>query len=617
MDLQYTPYTLPLIGALALTVAGTVVSLNRREGSVESWSAALQVAAGLWVLCNLLMISTTSREWILRFYQLFFPCIALVVVAMMGFTLQFTGRGEWLTRRRLGLLCLYPTAAAVVSATNRYHNLAFANPTMDTSGSFVVLTVEFGPAVYANFLAGYALVGVYTALLVLQVLRSRNVYRSLSFVFLVMVVVMSVAPLPTLLGVSPFPYWMLFTMAYLVVGLGTFLATTSITAVRMLPVDRIVAAVSSGSGDVVPLARNAILQEVDNGILVLDSKGRVVDINQTAKVMLSLGQPVGRRLSKITDEDRTSGSEALESVLWGDESLREIRDQVWVETERGRRCYDTRITRLTDSNDNLAGFVALLHDITEQKESEQQLQQQRNELRTQTQQLEHQNERLDQFASIVSHDLRNPLNVATGNIDIALSEADDAEIVEIERDRLETVRSAHDRMSDIIDDALTLARDGKAITETEPVTLAAVAEEAWSNVETTAATLEIAEDGSLAADRDRLLTAFENLIRNSLDHGRSGDDHLTVRVGLLEADGFYAEDDGVGIPPGERDRVFEYGHTTSTEGTGLGLSIVSDIVNGHGWTIDLTESTDGGARVEISGVSMLTRTLSDEPMTSE
>ncbi len=617
MDLQYTRYTLPLIGALALTVGGTAVSLNRREGSVESWSAALQVAAGLWVLCNLLMISTTSREWILRFYQLFFPCIALVVVAMMGFTLQFTGRGEWLTRRRLGLLCLYPAAAAVVSATNRYHNLVFANPTMDTSGSLVVLTVEFGPAVYANFLVGYALIGVYTALLVLQVLRSRNVYRSLSFVFLVMVVVMSVAPLPTLLGVSPFPYWLLFAMAYLVVGLGTFLATTSITAVRMLPVDRIVAAVSSGSGDVVPLARTVILQEVDNGILVLDPKGRVVDINQTAKVMLGLDQPVGRRLSKITDEDLTSGSEVLESVLWGDESLREIRDQVWVETERGRRCYDTRITRLTDSNDNLAGFVVLLHDITEQKESEQQLQQQRNELRTQTQQLEHQNERLDQFASIVSHDLRNPLNVATGNIDIALSDADDAEIVEIGRGRLETVRSAHDRMSDIIDDALTLARDGKAITETEPVTLAAVAEEAWSNVETTAATLEIAEDGSLAADRARLLTAFENLIRNSLDHGRSGDDHLTVRVGLLEADGFYVEDDGVGIPPGERDRVFEYGHTTSTAGTGLGLSIVSDIVNGHGWTIDLTESTDGGARVEISGVSMLTRTLSDEPMTSE
>jgi signal transduction histidine kinase len=137
------------------------------------------------------------------------------------------------------------------------------------------------------------------------------------------------------------------------------------------------------------------------------------------------------------------------------------------------------------------------------------------------------------------------------------------------------------------------------------VTVSAVAEEARSNVETGAATLEVASSGELDADRDRLLTVFENLIRNSLDHGRSGDRALTLRVGLLDDHrGFYIEDDGSGIPPDERGEVFDHGYTTSAEGTGLGLSIVRDIVRGHGWTIEASESADGGARFEVTEISV-------------
>jgi len=76
---------------------------------------------------------------------------------------------------------------------------------------------------------------------------------------------------------------------------------------------------------------------------------------------------------------------------------------------------------------------------------------------------------------------------------------------------------------------------------------------------------------------------------------------VMVTVGVL-TDGFYVEDDGPGIPPDRRDRVFDSGYTSAEDGTGLGLNIVERIVEAHGWEIAVTEGHDGGARFEITGV---------------
>jgi signal transduction histidine kinase len=87
-------------------------------------------------------------------------------------------------------------------------------------------------------------------------------------------------------------------------------------------------------------------------------------------------------------------------------------------------------------------------------------------------------------------------------------------------------------------------------------------------------------------------------MRNAIEHTEQT---VTVTIGEFE-DGFYIEDDGDGIPEDERDDVFAPGYTTTDDGTGFGLSIVSDIVEAHGWEIRLTDSADGGARFEITGV---------------
>jgi PAS domain S-box-containing protein len=208
-------------------------------------------------------------------------------------------------------------------------------------------------------------------------------------------------------------------------------------------------------------------------------------------------------------------------------------------------------------------------------------------------QLRQTNEQLEEFSSVVSHDLRNPLNVAEGRLELATEECDS--------EHLDAIGDALDRMDGLISDLLVLAREGNSATEIVPVRLATISENCWRNVDTADATLVADVDRTIRADESRLQQLFENLIRNAVEHG--GDD-VTVTVGELD-DGFYIEDDGPGIPPDERDDVFDAGYSTQAEGTGFGLRIVEQIVNAHNWEINVTEGTEGGARFEITEVEFV------------
>jgi nitrogen-specific signal transduction histidine kinase len=209
-----------------------------------------------------------------------------------------------------------------------------------------------------------------------------------------------------------------------------------------------------------------------------------------------------------------------------------------------------------------------------------------------TERLARQNEKLERFASIVSHDLRSPLGLVSGSVELAKETGDLTQLDRCER--------AVERMNTLIDDLLTMARAGKSIDEQEPVVVSELVTESWQTLQTADATLDNRAEQTVR-DRTRLRQLFENLIRNSVQHGG---DSVTVTVDDLP-DGFAVGDDGPGIPTDERDRVFESGYSTREDGTGLGLSIVAEIAEAHGWTVDATESADGGARVEVTGVDIV------------
>ncbi len=217
--------------------------------------------------------------------------------------------------------------------------------------------------------------------------------------------------------------------------------------------------------------------------------------------------------------------------------------------------------------------------------------------------LRRQNDRLEEFASVVSHDLRNPLTVAQGELELARENHDS--------EHLAHLGDALDRMANITEDTLRLARHGGSVEDPRRVDLGTFADRCWSVVSTDDATLTV-ENVVIRADDGRLQHVLENLFRNAVEHGstspRSTSSHedgaIAVRIGGLP-DGFYVEDDGVGIPEAERDRVFEPGHTTTETGTGFGLAIVEEFATAHGWDVQVTESEAGGARFEFTGVERL------------
>ena len=211
------------------------------------------------------------------------------------------------------------------------------------------------------------------------------------------------------------------------------------------------------------------------------------------------------------------------------------------------------------------------------------------------QQLHHQNQQLERFVDVVSHDLRNPLEVSLSRLELA-QEALDADDPAAEHVRI--ARESNERMRTMIDDLLSLARQGKAVGEAEPVRLDEVARTAWSTVDTGDATLDVTADRTIEADWNRLAELFENLLRNAVEHCGCPLDTLTVTVGTTR-DGFYLEDDGCGIDDAVRESLFDEGVTTAEEGTGLGLSIVETIAEAHGWTVSVGESAAGGARFDF------------------
>lgn len=204
----------------------------------------------------------------------------------------------------------------------------------------------------------------------------------------------------------------------------------------------------------------------------------------------------------------------------------------------------------------------------------------------------------ERIATVVSHDLRNPLDVAKAHLQAARETG--------EAEHFDRLGAAHDRMERIIQDVLTLSRGESTVDPVPDVDVGEVAADAWSTVDTREGTVTVDPDlPTVEADPDRLQRLFENLFRNSVEHGDTygSDGGVAVRVAATD-DGFLVADDGPGIDAADRDRVFDPGYTADGSGTGLGLTIVERIARAHQWTVSVGPSDASGAefRFDLGGV---------------
>ncbi|ELZ09457.1 multi-sensor signal transduction histidine kinase [Halovivax asiaticus JCM 14624] len=375
------------------------------------------------------------------------------------------------------------------------------------------------------------------------------------------------------------------------------------------------------------LARfRTIVETAPIGLFSLDETGTITWANDefVAPFAESADEIVGESFQTLVErgyfapEEIDSYVERVRTLLSDDTDVTEITHEPRLHTPDGEtRTYRATLTTLPLDDGEFTGTVNAFREITDERRYQREL--------------ERQNDRLEQFASLVSHDLRNPLNVAQGH----------AELLEgaVEHDSTTEISWALERMETLIDDLLALARQGETVGEPERVNLGAVVDEAWAVVEGPV-TLRHDVAGTVLADRSRLCELLTNLFRNVVDHGIADDTGATdpnatqatdhdshanvsadneqhptnepesareISVGWIDGDsnpavepsGFLVADDGPGLPNVD---VFEAGVTTDPDGTGIGLAIVAEIAEAHGWTVTAGESASGGARFEFRGV---------------
>jgi len=561
------------IGYLASSVlAGVIAAVlavyawrNRSEPGAVPLSV-IMAGATIWNAMVALQV-LTEPVWLTAIWvRILYVAIAVGVGSWFAFGLEFTGREQYLTRRTALLLSVHPAAVALVVSV-----APDAMATIGPGDGVTGIETTWGPVFAVHSLYSYGLLTLGLLLLLEYLIRAHSIYRWQGLAVLVGALGPFLGNVGYVLDVVPEDP---SAISYVVTGLAFSWAIFSYKFM-----------------DLSPVARDQLVDELEDAMFVLDREDRFTDLNPAAERLLDVDSEA------VIGEPAEAVLSAYPEVYERYRDVERTRDELEIQLGDQVRTFEIRISPLYDAHDRLVARQFLLHDNTHQRERQQRL--------------EHQNEQLERFASVVSHDLRNPINVARGYVQMA-KESNDP-------DPLQEVEQSLDRMEAIIEDVLTMAREGQKLDEPEPVDLAAVTRDAWEHVDTDDASLECPETMTVEADRDKLQRLLENLLRNALDHIENTP---TITVGTIDPDdaaallgseeaaavldreevGFYVADDGPGIPEAEREAVLDAGYTTAEDGTGLGLSIVQSIAESHGWTVDVADSEAGGARFELRGV---------------
>ncbi|MCU4741845.1 ATP-binding protein [Halobacteria archaeon AArc-m2/3/4] len=332
---------------------------------------------------------------------------------------------------------------------------------------------------------------------------------------------------------------------------------------------------------------DTLLSNVPISIYFKDREGRHIRVSDEVGPTMSL-DPIGKTDPELYGEEigahaQQSYEDDMEVIESGEPII--DKEEVWSIDQPDADTLWLRSTKIPwrDDEGTVRGLVGITRDITELKRREEEL-----ELQTQ---------RLDRFASFASHDLRNPLNIAQGYLELAIENGDGSRLGEVQR--------ALEKMDELIDDLLSTAQSDVGLASVGPVPLEAVVEDVWAERMAADATLrtEFPEETVIHADESLLRQLLENLFRNALDHAGA---RVEITVGVTET-GFFVADDGPGIPAGDQDAIFEYGYTNAEGGTGIGLAIVNQVADAHDWSLSVSAALSGGARFNLENCLVVTR----------
>ncbi len=583
---------------LSMVLIYQVWGQRKASGNSATLIALLMSAVIWWIVFYGLEIVGSTDAFKLFCYRVKFLAIVFIPVIWMLFGAQYTGRTQWMTSRRIALLCILPCVTTVLIWTNQLHGLMWSYLGVADIGGVSVASSTTGTWFWVHSFYSYVLIMTASYFLFRQFAGSPGLYRRQLIALLASVIAPMVANAVTIFGNQPIDYT---PFAFAITGLSL---TWGLLRFQLL--------------DLVPIARNLVVDSMTDGVIVLDAQGRIVDLNPVAKQIISrttpdaLGKPLVQVIAKLDAKLDLARWTATSGV---------VQDELIIGEGDNQRVLDVSLSSLYDRQQHLSGRVVLFRDITDRKLAEQQIRHQNealvkanHELAEARQQAEHATQLKSQFLATMSHELRTPLNAVIGYSEIQLMGIA-GELSPKQREYQDRILANALHLLGLINDILDLSRieAGRMDLLLTPFRL-----QTWMD-EILLQNRVLAEEKSLAidvqidprlpeilvADSERLKQVVINLLSNAVKFTEKGS--IKIDVALNDSDTWKIEvqDTGIGIPIHAQDTIFEeFRQVDGTShrqygGTGLGLAIVRKLVIMMGGHIRLKSEVGKGSNFII------------------
>ena len=568
---QYNPFALLNLVALLITLWLRVSVWSYRENRGVKPFILLTLGLSIWVLGNTLRLSVTTLPAQIVVNHIMYLGIAIVPPAWLLFVLDYTGRTKWNTKRLRLLLMIHPILLQLAILTNPLHNLFWLDLTLTQVDGLVIGVTVSGLLFWVHALYSYILLLVAGFLLVRTMARSPELYRGQMIYLVIGMVAPWLANIVFLAGLSPLPSYVDLTpLAFVITAMAVVF---SMRRYNLL--------------DIVPVARDAIIENMNDAVLVLDTNQRIVEANPA--LIKLINRPIGEVIGQPLADILTQRHDLLQTFAGVDD----VETDIELVIDGEKHVYNLRISPVLTRQETVRGHIVVLHDITSLREVNDALKI-ANEKALESTRLK------SEFLATMSHELRTPLNAIIGYSELQLEG--------LAGDLSETQQKYQERIFSNANNLLALINDILDISKIEAGRMELIEEEfplrPWvddivaqnkvlSDEKGLGLVIDVDETlpDTMIGDYGRLRQVVVNLLSNAIKFTESG--QVTLKLASDNADKWIilVSDTGIGISPHQQETIFdEFRQVDSSasrqyQGSGLGLAIVRKLVLSMGGNI--------------------------------
>jgi len=561
LQFQYVPYIWPLLASALVTLGLAVYSLWHRDVRGALPFGLCMLLATLWSVSNAMERSGADLPTMLFWANLQYISYTVCPVLWLIMVLLFVERDSWVTARNIGLLLIVPATTMIILWTGDPYSLIRQNIHLDMGAAYPVIGKTYG--IWFWLILGYAdLLNIISMVLMGWTLRRKSLlYRRQVLVLFIGLGLVILQNIVYLSGIYPARY---FDMTPVVMGVSGLIIAWGIFSFRLF--------------DIVPVARENIIENMADGLIVLDARNRIVDINLTAKAIFTStsGQSIGRDARDFfNDWPAFAAADCDPAKLPG---------EMVIEKDGHRRIYEVSCSPLIDRWGKRNGMSLIFHDVTEQRESQARLMGQQRALAT--------SEERERLARDLHDDLGQVfgfINVQAQTIKRELSNAG-IDIPSSKLDRLiEVTQSAHRKMREYIHSATNVAG-----VEKDFVSVLGQEVEQVGKQTGLAVRLDIADGLTVAGLKPAAARHILSIIKEALNNVQkhAGAKNISIVIG--------SDGTGIRVEIADDGRGFDLAQLEKKPSQGLGLNIMKERAAEIGGRLTVDSAPAKGTRIVLS-----------------